>query len=72
MSAWTSASALREQLRKRWDSGDLLAEQVASNMLFPLRLTVRGPSSSELSERFDARAHGPLSSSKALGMGTGW
>jgi len=54
MSAWTSASALREQLRKRWDSGDLLAEQVASNMLFPLRLTVRGPSSSELSERFDA------------------
>lgn len=54
MSAWTSASALREQLRKRWDSGDLLAEQVASNMLFPLKLTVRGPSSSELSERFDA------------------
>lgn len=54
MSEWTSASALREQLRKRWDSGDLLAEQVASNMLFPLRLTVRGPSSSELSERFDA------------------
>jgi hypothetical protein len=54
MSEWTSASALREQLRKRWDSGDLLAEQVASNMLFPLRLKVCGPSSSELSERFDA------------------
>jgi hypothetical protein len=54
MSEWTSASALREQLRKMWDSGDLLAEQVASNMLFPLRLTVRGPSSGELSERFDA------------------
>ena len=54
MSEWTSASALREQLRKRWDNGDLLAERVASNMLFPLRLTVRGPSSNELSERFDA------------------
>jgi len=54
MSEWTSASALREQLRKRWGNGDLLAERVASNMLFPLRLTVRGPSSNELSERFDA------------------
>jgi hypothetical protein len=54
MREWTSALALREQLRKRWDSGDLLAERVASNMLFPLRLTVRGPSSNELSERFDA------------------
>ncbi|MES2088745.1 MAG: DUF3322 domain-containing protein [Pseudomonadota bacterium] len=54
MSEWTSASALREQVRKRWDKGELLAERVASHNLFPMRLTLRGPSSGELSERFDA------------------
>ena len=54
MSEWTSASALREQLRKRWDKGDVLAERVAPNQLFPMRLTLRGPSSAELSEQFDA------------------
>ncbi|MBC7699374.1 DUF3322 domain-containing protein [Aquabacterium sp.] len=54
MSEWTSASALREQVRKRWDKGDLLAERVAPEQLFPMRLTLRGPSSGELSDRFDA------------------
>jgi hypothetical protein len=54
MSEWTSASALREQLRKRWDKGELLAERVVQGSLFPLKLSLRGPSSGELSDRFDA------------------
>jgi hypothetical protein len=53
MSEWTSASALRDQLRKRWDKGELLAERAAPAQLFPLKLTLRGPSSGDLSERFD-------------------
>ena len=51
---WTTATALRDQVRKRWDTGELLAERVAPSHLFPLRLALRGPVSSELSERFDA------------------
>jgi hypothetical protein len=54
MSDWTTASALRDQLRKRWEKGELLAERVAPRLLFPLRLTLRGPASGDLSERFDA------------------
>lgn len=54
MSDWTTASALRDQVRKRWDKGELLAERVAPGSLFPLRLTLRAPASADLSERFDA------------------
>ncbi len=51
---WTTPSALRAQLHKRWDKGELLAERVTPGVLFPLRLTLRGPSSGDLSDRFDA------------------
>lgn len=51
--AWTTAAELRAQLLRRWDKGELLAEIAAPGDLFPLRLTLRGPTSSELSERFD-------------------
>ena len=54
MSGWTTAADLRAQVLRRWDKGELLAELVAPTDLFPLRLGLRAPSSSELSERFDA------------------
>ena len=54
MSEWTTAGALREQVRRRWDKGELLAELVAPCPLFPLRLLLRAPASNDLSERFDA------------------
>lgn len=53
MSHWTSAVDLRDQVRKRWDKGELLSEWAAPGLLFPLRLVLRLPTSSELSERFD-------------------
>lgn len=53
MTDWTTASALREQVRKRWDKGELLAELAAPAPMFPLRLALRAPSSSDLSQRFD-------------------
>ncbi len=52
--AWTTTADLRGQVLRRWDRGELLAELVAPSDLFPHRLALRGPSSSELSERFDA------------------
>ena len=54
MSDWTTVAALRDQVRKRWDKGELLAEMVMPGQLFPLRLALRGPASIDLSERFDA------------------
>ena len=54
MTVWTTPAELRAQALRRWDRGELLAELVAPADLFPLRLTLRVPSSSDLSERFDA------------------
>ena len=54
MSGWTTPAELRAQVLRRWDKGELLAESIAPQPLFPLRLMLRAPSSSDLSERFDA------------------
>lgn len=53
MSAWTTPADLRAQVLRRWERGELLAMRVAPTDLFPLRLTLRTPSSTDLSERFD-------------------
>ena len=56
---WTGSADLRAQVQKLWDRGELLAELVpsqspdASATLFPRRLRLVGPSSTELAERFD-------------------
>ena len=51
--AWTTCADLRAQVQRRWDKGEVLAELAAPGDLFPLRLSLRGPTSNELSERFD-------------------
>jgi hypothetical protein len=51
--AWTTVADLRAQVLRRWDKGELLAELVTAGELFPLRLSLRGPTSAELSERFE-------------------
>jgi hypothetical protein len=50
--SWTRPAALRAQVQKLWDRGDLLASVVTGEPLFPRRLTLRGPSSQEMSDRF--------------------
>ncbi len=56
---WTTARELQAQVQKLWDKGELLAELVppqspdARATLFPRRLRLIGPSSTELAERFD-------------------
>lgn len=51
--SWTTPEELRSQLQRRWDKGELLAALVSGEALFPLRLKLKGPASTELSERFD-------------------
>ena len=50
---WTTPAGLRAQVQKLWDKGQLLACLIDDEGLFPLRLTLKGPGSAELSERFD-------------------
>jgi len=49
---WTTPAALKAQIQKFWDRGLLLASLVGGESLFPRRLTLKGPDSRELSERF--------------------
>ncbi|HVK55933.1 MAG TPA: Wadjet anti-phage system protein JetD domain-containing protein [Burkholderiales bacterium] len=52
--SWTTPADLRAQAQKLWDKGLMLASLVEENGLFPRRLTLKGPSSSELTDQFDA------------------
>lgn len=54
---WTRAADLRAQVQRLWDKGALLGAGLGADLgaepLFPLRLRLAGPSSTELSSRFD-------------------
>jgi len=52
-STWTGPRELREQLQRLWDRGELLKEIVTEESSFPRRLTLNGPSSAQLAERFE-------------------
>jgi len=54
---WSTPADLRAQVQKLWDRGRLLSVVLNAEPLFPLRLTLRGPNSSALSERFDDVRH---------------
>lgn len=50
---WTTPADLRLQVQKLWDKGDLLRPCVQGQAVPSLRLRLVGPSSDELTERFD-------------------
>ncbi|MDD2881418.1 MAG: DUF3322 domain-containing protein [Rhodoferax sp.] len=50
---WTTPADLRAQVQKLWDKGDLLRPCVRGAQVPPRRLRLIGPSSTELTERFD-------------------
>lgn len=49
---WTTPPDLKAQVQKLWDRGLLLAPLAGGATVFPRRLTLKGPSSEELSARF--------------------
>lgn len=51
---WTTPKELKAQLARLWDRGELLRDVVTGSTRFPLRLTIKGPASAEITERFDA------------------
>ena len=49
---WTTPSDLKAQVQRLWDRGLLLGCLSGAESVFPRRLTLKGPDSGELSERF--------------------
>jgi hypothetical protein len=50
---WTGARDIKAQLQRLWDRGDLLRDAVNGQQRFPLRLTLKSPGSSDITQRFD-------------------
>jgi hypothetical protein len=51
--SWTTPFDLRVQVQRLWDKGLLLASMVDCEALFPRRLILKKPASSELADRFE-------------------
>jgi hypothetical protein len=51
---WTSPSDLQDQVQRRWDNGSLLASLLNGEPLFPLRLSLKRPSTNDLATNFDS------------------
>lgn len=51
---WTRPADLRAQIQKLWDKGELLAQLLDRENRFPKRLILKGPTSAEIAERFEA------------------
>jgi hypothetical protein len=51
--SWTTANDLKDQLRRLWGRGDLLRPLIVGEAWMPRRLTMKVPSSAELSGQFD-------------------
>ncbi|MBI3146138.1 MAG: DUF2399 domain-containing protein [Pseudogulbenkiania sp.] len=52
--SWSTTNDLKAQLIRLWERGELLRDLVQGESRFPLRLSLKGPSSAELVERFEA------------------
>lgn len=52
--SWTTPADLRAQVQRLWDRGDLLRAAVTDAASKPLRLTLKAPLASDLSDRFEA------------------
>ena len=49
---WTSLADVRAVLERKWRRGLVLCEAIEPRGLFPMRIPLRGPSASELSDKF--------------------
>lgn len=52
--SWTRPADLKAQLARLWERGELLRPAVTGEDGFPFRLTLKGPSSADLTDRFEA------------------
>jgi len=50
---WTGSKELKAQLARLWERGELLRDVVTCNTRFPLRLKLKSPSSTDITDHFD-------------------
>ncbi len=50
---WSDPKELKGQLARLWERGELLRDAVTGNARFPLRLTLKSPSSADITDHFD-------------------
>jgi len=50
--SWTRPNDLRAQVQKLWERGAVLSSLVTTEPLFPKRLTLKGPTSAEMTDHF--------------------
>lgn len=53
MREWTRPAELTRQVERLWERGRILGGMVDGESVFPLRLRLRGPTRSDLADRFD-------------------
>jgi hypothetical protein len=51
---WATAADLKARLRRRWQRGEIVASAIRDEPLFPLRLSIKGPGSNQISADFGA------------------
>lgn len=51
---WTTPADIKALLRRRWRRGEILASSLTQDPLFPLRFSIKGPSSAQISADFGA------------------
>ena len=51
---WTGPKELKAQLARLWERGEFLRDAVTGNTRFPLRLSLKSPSSADITDSFDA------------------
>ncbi len=51
--SWTRLPDVKSQIQKLWDKGEILSSIVSGASAFPRRLTLKAPTSNEISDRFD-------------------
>lgn len=49
---WTGPKELKAQLARLWDRGELLRDAVTGNVRFPLRMSLKSPNSTDITDRF--------------------
>lgn len=50
---WTGPKELKAQLVRLWERGELLRDVVTGNVRFPLRMSIKSPTSADITDRFN-------------------
>ena len=50
---WTGPKELKAQWTRLWDRGELLRDAVRGNVRFPLRMSLKSPTSADITDRFN-------------------